>query len=116
MIIFSSWKFLLFTVLVLLCSFGAKDFCVSAQEDEIDEDSAASATEDATEEDASVESEDEAKNTAATSQGEEDEEEEKVEGIGASPDVETVVLFPEHADKQLPAGKLIHSLVGFSNR
>jgi len=118
MILFSSWKFLLFVVLVLPLSFITQDFAVSAQEDEIVDEEPATTEEEASDEDAVVENEEETpkSGTAATSQGEEEEEEEKVEGITASPDVETVVLFPDHADKQLPAGKLIHTLVGFSNR
>lgn len=66
------------------------------------------------EEDESPESDTVASTEEKTSEQEEDEE--KTQGIGPSPDAVTVILFSDYPDKQLPAGKPIHTLVGFSNK
>lgn len=72
------------------------------------------------ESDSKVETEEEAttgdSDAAATDKDATEEEEEKPSGIGPSADAETTVLFPQYPDKQLPAGKPIHVLVGFNNK
>lgn len=89
---------------------------VFAQEDPI-EDEVTSEDVDA-EEESKVETEEEEirEETSPSGKDAEDEEEEKSDGLRPSPDAETAVLFPEYPDKQLPAGKPIYVLVGFSNK
>lgn len=62
------------------------------------------------------EQEQEAETATTADKDSDDEEEEKPSGIGPSTDTETVVLFPDYPDKQLPAGKPIRVLVGFGNK
>lgn len=89
---------------------------VFAQEDPV-EDEVTSEDVDA-EEESKVETEEEEirEETSPSGKDAEDEEEEKSDGLRPSPDAETAVLFPEYPDKQLPAGKPIYVLVGFSNK
>jgi len=68
-------------------------------------------------EDSKVETEEEVKEeTAPSGKDAEDEEEKTADGIRISPDAETAVLFPDYPDKELPAGKPLHVLVGFNNK
>lgn len=88
---------------------------VTAQEEDAVEDEVV--TEDEPQEDSKVETEEEAtteETTAPTGKDAEDEEEKG--GVRPSPDAETVVLFADYPDKQLPAGKVINILVGFHNK
>lgn len=93
-----------------------------ATEDEVDVntgDNEAKATTD--EEESKVETEDDA-TEAATSEDDEKTKQEEEEsdsgssGMRISPDVELSLLFPNYPQKQLPAGKPITALVGFTNK
>jgi len=89
---------------------------VYAQEDPLEDEVTNEDNSDA-DEDSKVETEEEVREeTAPTGKDAEDDEEEKPSGLRSSPDAETAVLFPDYPDKQLPAGKPIFVLVGFSNK
>lgn len=134
--LFSSLKVLLLGVLIVpLLSASFSVSALDASEDEIvnEEDEtineAASnenvasasdgASEDVSDDDATVEEDENDGDTVAATEekrSEDEEDEEKPQGIGPSPDAVTAILFPDYPDKQLPAGKPIHALVGFSNK
>jgi len=84
---------------------------VSAQEDAVEDEVV---TEDA--DDSKVEADEEpvVEETAPT--GKDAEEEESVGGIKMTSDAVTSVLFPEYPEKDLPAGKPLHLLVGLKNK
>lgn len=88
------------------------------EDETVTEDLNEATSDDVNDEDSKVESEEEVKDeeTSPTGKDAEDDEEEKAEGLRTSPDAETNVLFPQYPDKQLPAGKPIYVLVGFTNK
>ncbi|XP_066934887.1 translocon-associated protein subunit alpha-like [Clytia hemisphaerica] len=86
---------------------------VSAQEDAVEDEVVAEEGEDS-----KVEAEDEepaAEETSPTGKDAEDEEE-QVGGVRMTSDAVTSVLFPDYPEKDLPAGKPLHLLVGLQNK
>jgi len=114
------FKFLTVSLLLGLCIFLLAPSVVKqvgAQEDPVEEEVEENNEAESEDIDSKVESEPDATDQDDTApSGKDAPDEEETTSIRPSPNAVTTVLFPEYADKNLPAGKVIYVVVGLHNK